>query len=93
MQDIDQYSSEDDSLIDGIKVRLTFDLGEREITIGELRSISAGYVFEMGRDVGHAVNIRAHGRSIGEGELVDIDGLTGVSILRLNLVVAGSPIE
>ena len=84
MQDIDDFSSTDDSLLDGITIRLTFDLGEREIPLGELRRISAGYVFEMGRDVRQAVTIRANGRSIGEGELVEIDGLTGVSVLRLN---------
>lgn len=84
MQDIDEYSFNNDELIDNITIKLTFDLGEREISLGELRSIGAGYVFEMGRDVRHAVTIRANGRSIGEGELVDIDGLIGVSVLRFN---------
>lgn len=90
MQDVDEYNIDNDSLLDSIKLRLTFDLGEREVLIGELRNISTGYVFEMGRDVRHAVTIRANGRAIGEGELVDIDGLTGVCVLRLN---AGIPTD
>ena len=93
MHDIDEYSSDNDELIDNITIRLTFDLGEREITLGELRSIRAGYVFEMGRDLKHAVTIRANGHPIGEGELVDIDGLIGISVLRFNSHTSTERIE
>jgi type III secretion protein Q len=42
-------------------------------------------VFELGRPVRSAVNIRANGKLIGEGELVDVDGQMAVSILNLSL--------
>lgn len=71
--------------LDGIQMRVSFDLGQRSMTLGELRQLSAGYVFELGRPVRSAVNIRANGKLIGEGELVDVDGQMAVSILNLSL--------
>lgn len=72
-------------VLDDIPIRLSFDVGEREITLGDLRSIQPGYVFNLGRDPRGVVNIRANGRLVGEGELVDIEGRLGVSVLRFKL--------
>lgn len=72
-------------VLDDIPVRLSFDVGEREISLGDLRSIQPGYVFNLGRDPRGLVSIRANGRLIGEGELVDIEGRVGVSVLRFKL--------
>lgn len=66
-----------------LPVRLHFDLGERQLTLSELMSIGPGYVFDLGREIRRAVIIRANGKPIGEGELVDIDGQIGVVILSL----------
>ena len=71
--------------LDGIQMRVSFYLGHRLMTLGELRQLSPGYVFELGRPVRSAVNIRANGKLIGEGELVDVDGQMAVSILNLSL--------
>ena len=68
---------------DRIPVRLTFDLGERSLTVAELRELKPGYTFDLGRDVRRAVSIRAQGQLIGEGELVEIDGTLGVAITML----------
>lgn len=72
------------SLLDDIPVRLTFDVGQRAMTLAELRTLQEGYLFNLGRDPRGAVCIRANGRAIGEGELVDIEGRIGVSIVRLS---------
>lgn len=72
-------------VLDDIPVRLTFDVGEREISLGDLKSLLPGYVFNLGRDPKSVVSIRANGRLIGEGELVDIEGRIGVSVLRFQL--------
>lgn len=70
--------------IDEIDIRLTFDLGERTLSLAELRLLSPGYIFDLGRDLRKSVFIRANGKIIGEGELVDIDGQTGVSVLSFS---------
>lgn len=70
--------------LDKLPVRLNFDLGDRLMTLAELRSLSPGYVIELGRDVRRSVAIRVNGRTIGEGELVEIDGYMGVSLLSIH---------
>ena len=86
MQNSDEYDSDSESedVLDEINVRIHFDLGERVLSFAELRLLEPGYVFELGRDLRKAVTIRVNGKAIGEGELVDVDGQTGVAILRLN---------
>lgn len=81
----DDQDQDDEKTLDAIQMRLSFDLGQRSITLGELRQLSPGYVFELGRPVRSAVNIRANGKLIGEGELVDVDGQMAVCILNLSL--------
>ena len=80
MQDEEHTNSE--TKLDEIDIRLSFDLGERIVTLSELRLLTAGYVFDLGRDLRKSVYIRANGKIIGEGELVDIEGQTGVSVLN-----------
>jgi type III secretion protein Q len=85
MADIDDTVAASSGLIDDVPVRLTFDLGEREISLGDLRGLQPGYLFNLGRDPRSTVSIRANGRLIGDGELVDIEGRVGVSVLRFSL--------
>ncbi len=73
-----------DEIISDLPIKLSFDLGERSVTLGELQAIAPGYTFDLGRDLRQAVIIRANGMRIGEGELVDIEGRTGVAVLSLS---------
>ncbi len=82
MNDIVDIRQDDEyEALDDLEFRIEFDLGERSITLSELKSIVPGYVFDLGRDLRKSVTIRANGKIIGTGELVDIDGFTGVSVL------------
>ena len=86
MTDSNLHSHDDEldpEALDDIPVRLTFDLGERTMTIAELRAIVPGQIFDLGRELRRAVIVRANGRTIAEGELVDIDGRLGVSIASI----------
>ena len=85
MADVDDTLAATSGLMDDVPVRLTFDLGEREISLGDLRTLQPGYLFNLGRDPRSTVTIRANGRLIGDGELVDIEGRVGVSVLQFNL--------
>jgi type III secretion protein Q len=85
MADVDDSVAAASGIIDDVPVRLTFDLGEREISLGDLRSLQPGYLFNLGRDPRSTVSIRANGRLIGDGELVDIEGRVGVSVLHFSL--------
>ncbi|WP_241074281.1 type III secretion system cytoplasmic ring protein SctQ [Achromobacter insuavis] len=70
--------------IDAIPVRLTFELGERQITLGELRQLQPGETFDLERPLADGpVLVRANGALVGSGELVEIDGRIGVTLHRL----------
>lgn len=66
-----------------IPVRITFDIGERQILLKELSKLAPGYIFDLGLAPERAVNLRMNGVRIGEGELVEINGQVGVSITRI----------
>ena len=83
-ESFDDNAFTSDEIISELPIKLTFDLGERSVTLGELQAIAPGYIFDLGRDMRQAVIIRANGMRIGEGELVDIEGRTGVAVLSLS---------
>ncbi|MFJ3463693.1 type III secretion system cytoplasmic ring protein SctQ [Achromobacter spanius] len=67
--------------IDAIPVRLTFELGERLLTLGELRQLQPGETFDLERPLADGpVIVRANGALLGTGELVEIDGRIGVTL-------------
>ena len=76
-------SAEQNTSLDDIEIRLTFDIGNLQLTLGELARITPGHTFDLGKSICKAVSIRANGTLIGKGELVDIEGTIGVSIVEL----------
>ncbi|WP_315735423.1 MULTISPECIES: type III secretion system cytoplasmic ring protein SctQ [unclassified Bradyrhizobium] len=73
----------DDVSLDDLQIKLLFEIGQLEIPLGELRMIAPGYVFNLGRDPRHAIEIHAGNRRIGQGEIVRIGEAIGVRINRL----------
>lgn len=70
--------------LDAIPVRLTFDLGERSLTLAELRRLQPGETFDLQRPLADGpVMIRANGALLGTGALVEVDGRVGVTIATL----------
>ena len=67
---------------DLLPVRLVFLAGETEIALRDLSRITPGHVFDLGRPVDRHVEVRANGRRIGIGELVEIDRRVGVRMLK-----------
>ncbi|VVE48216.1 Surface presentation of antigens protein SpaO [Pandoraea iniqua] len=75
--------------LDALPITLSFDLGRRQMSVAEVCALGPGSVLDLGRPIARAVRIRSGGMTIGEGELVEIDGQIGVSIVRM--VPAGTP--
>ncbi len=69
--------------VDELPVKLVFELGRLEMELKELRTLSDGYVFNLGRSLTHPVDIIVSGRRIGAGELVRVGESVGVRISRL----------
>ena len=74
---------------DDLPIRLVFIAGELDVALRELRRIAPGYVFELRQPVDRHVEVRANGKTIGTGELVEVDGRVGVRLLTCNRASAG----
>ena len=70
----------DSSLQNDIDIRLSFELDRRLITVGELEALTPGYTFSINSDAQSPVTIRAKGKAIARGRLVDMNGVLGVQI-------------
>lgn len=71
------------SALDAIAFRLTFDLGERMMTLGEIKALQAGQLLALDHPLSHAVSLRINNMLVGQGELVEIDGRLGVMVTAL----------
>jgi type III secretion protein Q len=69
--------------LDEVEVALSFELGRLNVELHELKSIGPGYLFPLGRDPAHAIDIIVNGRKIGQGEIVQIGETIGVRATRL----------
>ena len=73
-----------DAAIDDLPVRLVFEVGRKEITLDQLRSLAIGSPIPLERAASSAVQIFANGRRIGTGEMVMIGDQLGVRITQIN---------
>ncbi|MCL6271703.1 type III secretion system cytoplasmic ring protein SctQ [Sansalvadorimonas sp. 2012CJ34-2] len=69
--------------IQGLPVKLMFDIGNHEITVGDMGRLSPGYTFELNRDTASPVTMKANGKPFAECELVQINNQLGARIVRL----------
>lgn len=67
-----------------ITLRLSFDLGHLETTLGDLSSVTVGHVFNLGLAPQAAVQLRINGWHVGEGEIVEIGDRLGIAVTRFS---------
>jgi len=67
--------------LDALEVTLRFEVGDLEVSLGELRNLRAGHVFELGQPLNRSVvRILAHGNLLGKGYLVAVGERLGVRV-------------
>lgn len=71
------------SALEELEVTLIFELGEKKIPLGELMTVQPGFSFDLGQDPEKQVSIRANGKIVGFGELVQLDERVGVRLLEV----------
>ena len=69
--------------IDDIAVKLAFEMGRRDMSLGDLKTIAPGYIFDLSRTPENAIEIYAGSQRIGQGEIVQIGDALGVRVTRL----------
>lgn len=82
--------SADDPLtsLEDLPVQLSFDVGELSLTLSQLRELTPGQVLDCARPLRAAVNVRANGILVAQGDLVSIDERLGVSLQQVYLQAA-----
>lgn len=73
----------DRSTLDAVPVSLTVEIARRESTVGEVAAWRVGAVVEFATGVGDPALLRAGGRVIARGELVDVEGRVGLRVTEV----------
>lgn len=71
------------ALADSAQLELTVQLGTTRMSLRQVGELAPGTIVSLGRPLAGPFEVRAAGRLIGRGELVDVDGELGVRIVSL----------
>jgi len=71
--------------LDRTPLQLEFRLGALGLTLGQLRTVATGAIFQLDGAADGAVAIVCGGQRLGEGEPVDVAGRLGIRITRWDL--------
>lgn len=71
------------ALADSAQLELTVQLGTTRMSLRQIGELAPGAIVALGRPLAGPFEVRAAGRLIGRGELVDVDGELGVRIVSL----------
>ncbi|EXF96146.1 type III secretion apparatus protein SpaO [Pseudomonas fluorescens HK44] len=66
-----------------LPVRVEFVLATHEIALGELAAIIAGQVIPLAAEAAQGIEVRANGKRVARGELVQLDEGLGVELLEV----------
>jgi type III secretion protein Q len=67
--------------LDALEVNLRFEVGDLTLSLGELKSVRPGHVFDLGQPLNRCpVRILAHGNVLGNGHLVAVGDRLGVRV-------------
>ena len=69
--------------VDELPVNVLFELGQKHLLLDELQGLKEGFTFELENPLESPVVIRANGKVIGIGEILDLSGRVGVRIKHL----------
>lgn len=75
-----QAPDDEATSLDEYSVTLDFEVGKLHMTFGELRTLCAGTVLSITGGSPAHVAIRAGGRLLGRGEIVEVDGQLGIRV-------------
>ncbi|MFO1349157.1 MAG: FliM/FliN family flagellar motor switch protein [Gammaproteobacteria bacterium] len=69
--------------LDELPVTVTFDLGETTLALREVKGLQPGYAFALAQGMDKPVTLRANGRAIGAGQLIQVGEQLGVRVVEL----------
>ncbi len=73
---------DDSSELDAVGVTIQFVLGKVRMTLGDIRTLAAGSIVLFSGGSPESVAIVSSGRTLGRGEVVDVDGRLGIRVTQ-----------
>ena len=67
----------------GLEVAVSFELDRRLMSLADIAALKPGYTFALPASPDSPVTIRANGKALGTGRLVDMGGVLGVQLVSL----------
>jgi type III secretion system YscQ/HrcQ family protein len=81
----DEQLAESAALIEGLLLTVNVELKAQRLRMDELAQLRVGQIIDLGCRASDPVDLLIDGRTIARGQLVDIEGRLGVSILQVAL--------
>jgi flagellar motor switch/type III secretory pathway protein FliN len=79
-----EYSRRAMAIADDAQVEFAVTLGTARLSLRQTLDLAIGQIVQLGRPLAGPFEVRAAGRIIGQGELVDVDGELAVRIVSLD---------
>jgi len=70
-------------MLDEAHVEVTVQLGTTRMSLRQLADLAVGQIIQLSRPLAGPFEVRAQGRLIAQGELIDVDGELGVRIVSI----------
>ena len=70
-------------MLDDAHVEVTVQLGTTRMSLRQLADLAVGQIVQLNRPLAGPFEVRAQGRLIAQGELIDVDGELGVRIVSI----------
>jgi len=68
-----------------IPLDITVQLGERRMKIRDILQLQAGSIIDLPKSAGENVDILINGQAVAFGEVMELEGSTGIRITDLNV--------
>lgn len=79
-----EAANEDLQFFGDVPFGITVQLGERRMKIGDILQLQVGSVISLSKSAGENVDVLINGRLVAFGEVMELEGSTGIRISELN---------
>jgi type III secretion protein Q len=79
-----QAAALEESDLESVPVRVVFELGHLEMSLGEIRQLAPGVMLPLARPLEDLLDIIVNGKRIGRGSLVRVGDGLGVRVTRFH---------
>ena len=73
-----------ENLTESISVPLIVELCRKPMTLDQVGQLKKGSILELAQSTSDPISLVLNGKSIGQGELIEVDGKIGIKITQIS---------